>query len=271
MLVLSTEDGLLGFCSHPGELEVSLKNPEAFKQTVFRKDVSQLWCFLGAANVYRRFIKDYSWIAQPFNRMISKDVRPDWDKPSDDQAAAFETIKVKLITPPLVVFPKKGHSYMIDTDASAFQLSAVLLLKQDLDDPKSWDPDWFSSKSFTVAERNYSPTERECPSVLLLIIFLRPYIEELPFSVQTGHDALRWLLTISDATGRLMRWRFRLSAFAFTITYHPSLEHQVPDAPSRILTPAGVYTILVDYEVPTYGDHEPVLITMRSSAEQERF
>lgn len=101
---------------------------------------------------------------------------------------------------------------------------------------------------------------------------LRPYIEGQKFTVRTDHDALRWLLTISDATGRLMRWRLRLSEFDFAITYRPGLVHQVPDALSRVLTPRGVEPNPVDDEVPTYGDHEPVLVTTRarSAAAQQR-
>lgn len=158
---------------------------------------------------------------------------------------------------------------MIDTDASAYQLGAVLLQQQDLDDRKSWTPVGFWSKSPTTAERNYSATERECLFVVWAITTVQPYIEGFTFTVRTDHDTLRWLLTISDVTGRLMRWRLRLSEFDFTISYRLGLVHQVPDALSRILTPEGVDIIPVDDEI-SYGNHEVVLITMRSSAEREQ-
>ena len=80
------------------------------------------------------------------------------------------------------------------------------------------------------------------------------------------HDALRWLMTISDSTGCLMRWRLRLSEFDFTVKYRSGLVHQVPDALSRILTPEGNNDKLIDNEVPTYGDHEAVFVTTRRKA-----
>ena len=90
---------------------------------------------------------------------------------------------------------------------------------------------------------------------------LRPYIEGLKFTIRTDHDALRWLLALTESSGRLMRWRLRLSEFDFTITYRPGRVHQVPDALSRLLSPDGNDEKAVDDEVPTYGDHEHALVT----------
>lgn len=55
----------LAYVISSGKWEVAMNNNEAFKHAVFPKDVSQLRSFLGVANVYQRFIKDYSWIAGP--------------------------------------------------------------------------------------------------------------------------------------------------------------------------------------------------------------
>ena len=63
--------------------------------------------------------------------------------------------------------------------------------------------------------------------------------------------------------GRLMRWRLRLSEFEFAIQYRPGIIHQVPDALSRIILPQENDNRPVDDEVPTYGDHENVLVTTR--------
>ena len=61
-----------------------------------------------------------------------------------------------------------------------------------------------------------------------------------------------------------MRWRLRLSELDFTTQYRPGIVHQVPDALSRIISPQGKDDRPVDDEVPTYGDHENVLVTTRS-------
>ena len=74
------------------------------------------------------------------------------------------------------------------------------------------------------------------------------------------HDALRWLMKITDSSGRLMRWRLRLSDLGFT----PGIVHQVTDALSRIISPQDNDECPVDDKLPTYGDHENVLVTTRT-------
>ena len=70
-------------------------------------------------------------------------------------------------------------------------------------------------------------------------------------------------MTLTDAKGRLIRWRLWLSEFYFAIQYCPGIVHQVPDALSRIIAPQGNDDRPVAVEVPKYGDHEKVLVTTR--------
>ena len=195
--------------------------------------------------------------------MLRKDADLDWDSPTNDELEAFETLKRKLVTPPILGLPNANRPYMIDTDASAYQLGAKLLQQQNETEPNEWTPIGYWSKTLTDCERNYSTTERECFSVVWAVTTLRPYIEGLKFKIRTDHDALRWLMTLTDSSGRLMRWRLRLSELDITITYRPGRVQQVPDALSRLISPAGNDDKAVDDEVPTYGDHEYALVTTR--------
>ena len=138
-----------------------------------------------------------------------------------------------------------------------------MLQQQDPSNPKEWVPVGYWSKTLNSAEQNYSATERECYSVVWAITTLRPYIEGQKFFVRTDHDALRWLLTFSDPSGQLMRWRLRLSEFDFEIQYRPGGVHQVPDALSRLITP-GSDPKPGDDENPTFGDHN-ALVTTRAN------
>ena len=151
-------------------------------------------------------------------------------------------------------------------DASAYQLGATLLQQQNETEPNEWTPIGYWSKTLTDCKWNYSTTERECFSVVWAVTSLRLYIEGLKFTIRTDHDALRWLMTLTDSLGRLMRWRLRLSEFDFTITYRPGRVHQGPDALSRLISPDGNDDKAVDDEVPTYGDHEHALVTTRQQA-----
>ena len=190
----------LGHVITPGKLSVATENTKSFTHATFPKNTTQLRSFLGAANVHRRFVAGYSGIARPLNGMLRKDAEPDWDSPTPDQLKAFETLKRKLVTPPILGRPKTNKPYTIDTDASAYQLGATLLQKKN-ETKNEWTPIGYWSKTLTETERNYSTTERECYSVVWAVTTLRPYIEGETFTVRTDHDALRWLMTLTDSSG----------------------------------------------------------------------
>ena len=252
----------LGHVITPGKLAVATENTKAFEYAAFPRTATQVRSFLGAANVYRRFVKNFSGIAKPLNYML-KDANPTWDDPKPTAVEAFETLKRKLISPTVLALLKRVLPFMIDTDASAYQMGAMLLQQQDPSNPKEWVPVGYWSKILNSVEQSYSATERECYSVVWAITTLRPYIEGQKFVARTDHDALRWLLTLSDPSGRLMRWGLRLSEFDFEIQYRPGRVHQVPDALSRLITP-GSDPKPVDDEIPTFGEHN-VLVTTRAN------
>ena len=205
----------------PGQLAVALDDTKAFADCTFPRNVTQMRSFLEAANVYRRFIKNFSGTAKPFNSMLKKNAKPNWYEPTQEARDEFEFLKKQLVAPPVLALPKRGCPYMIETDASAYQLGATLLQQQDPSKPNEWRPIGYCSKTLNCAEQNYSVTEREFYSVVWAVTTLRPYVEGQNFRVRSNHDALRWLLILTDPSGRLMRWRLRLSEFDFEIHYRP--------------------------------------------------
>ena len=72
------------------------------------------------------------------------------------------------------------------------------------------------------------------------------------------------LLRLKDPSGRLMRWRLRLSDFEFEIQYRPGRVHQIPDALSWLLTPGASDDRPLDDNIPTFGEHEVLAVTRAS-------
>ena len=70
----------------------------------------------------------------------------------------------------------------------------------------------------------------------LTLLGLRPYLEGTHFDLYTDHQALRWILSGSDHSGRLARWRLRLLEFDFTVTYKKGAKDTIADAISRLPT-----------------------------------
>ena len=245
----------------PGRLPIAntAKATRSVREAAFPKTVTQLKSFLGACNVYRRFVKGYAKIASPLSDMLRKDAARDWDNPTEEQSRAFEELKARLTSPPILALPKPGRPIMVDTDASAYAVGAVLLQQQDEDDLTSWATIGYWSKTLTKEQRNYSATERECYAVVWAVLTLRSYLEGAKFLVRTDHNALRWMMTLNEPNGRLMIWRLRLMEFDYEITYRPGRVHQVPDALSRIEQEGPEASDQeVDDEIPSLGDHVQV-------------
>ena len=187
---------------------------DAFKTFTFPRTLTQVRSLLGACNVYRHFVKGSAKIARPLTDMTHKDADPDFENPTELQLQAFEAFKERMISPPILALPRYGRSYMIDTDASAYQLGCKLL--QEHEEANDWRPVGYWSYSMSDIERNYSGTERECFAVVWALRTLRPYVEGTNFTVRTDHDALQWLMSLTESSGRLSRWRLRLVEYDFT-------------------------------------------------------
>jgi RNase H-like domain found in reverse transcriptase len=114
----------------------------------------------------------------------------------------------------------------------------------------------------TSAEKNYSTTEKECLAIVWAILHLRPYLEGQTFIIRTDHHSLRWVLNLSDAQGRLARWRLRLLEFDYEVQYHPGALHHGADMMSRLRSEDPAIAEPpdeIDTEVPCFAlAHSPL-------------
>ncbi|CAG8739219.1 14087_t:CDS:2, partial [Dentiscutata erythropus] len=183
--------------------------------------------FLGLASYYRKFIKDFSTKAKPLNKLLQKDTPFQWEA---EQQQAFEWLKVKLTSAPVLRYPDFKKPFYLHTDASGTGLGAVLAQK---------DPDKreyavaFASRSLNQAERNYSTTEQECLAVIWAVEHFKHYFGTTHFYVVTDHAALKWLHT-TELKGRRARWILRLEPYNFTILYRAGKSHNNADSLSQL-------------------------------------
>ncbi|GJU32021.1 putative reverse transcriptase domain-containing protein [Tanacetum coccineum] len=80
--------------------------------------------FLGLAGYYRRFIEGFSKIAKPMTKLTQKKVKFEW---GDKQEAAFQLLKQKLCSAPILALPKGSEDFIAYCDASKKGLGAVLM------------------------------------------------------------------------------------------------------------------------------------------------
>jgi RNase H-like domain found in reverse transcriptase/Reverse transcriptase (RNA-dependent DNA polymerase)/Integrase zinc binding domain/Integrase core domain/Chromo (CHRromatin Organisation MOdifier) domain/Retroviral aspartyl protease len=242
----------LGHVIHPGKLSVAEKNTHALRTAKPPTTQSELRSFLGLCNVYRRFVAGFAKIASPLNALLRKGEGPQLGVLSPDQLTAFETLRARLLDPPILALPRADGVFTLDTDASNEQIGCCLY--QDQPDGTK-HPIGYWSRGLASAERNYSTTEKECLAIVWAVLQLRPYLEGKRFVIRTDHHSLRWVLNLSDAQGRLARWRLRLLEFDFEVQYSPGRAHYGADTMSRLQSTdeeISIATKSVDTDIPCF-------------------
>ena len=111
--------------------------------------VKQVRSFLGFCNFYRAFIRGFSHLAKPLNNLTKKDTPWIW---GDEQQEAFDTLRERIISEPVLIQPDLSKPFEIEVDSSGFARGAVLL-QRGKDNKKHLIA--FYSQTLTDAERNY--------------------------------------------------------------------------------------------------------------------
>jgi transposase InsO family protein len=211
--------------------------------------VKELQTFLGLVGYYRRFVPSLAAMAEPLYCLLKKGVV--WTWRSDDEDAAFRQIKKALTSTPLLHLPDFSRDFVVQTDASATAMGAVLSQyfpastapvataggsqqSASSNQQLSERPVYYASKTLSAAQRHYHATERECLAVKWAITLFRPYLLGRHFTVYTDHTALRWLFAHKDPSSKLIRWILHLQEYAFDILSRPGKENANADALSRL-------------------------------------
>jgi hypothetical protein len=178
--------------------------------------VSEVKGFLGHTGYYRRFIFRYSVIAMSLTELLKRtDTPPVWTQACTE---AFNTLKKKLASVPILVAPNWEKDFEVYVNASNVAIGVVLSQK----DEKGHDhPIYFASWQLMQAERNYTVTEREALGMIFSVQKFRHYILGYKFVFHVDHDALKYMINKPQLSGRIARWVLLLQEFNFTIQVRP--------------------------------------------------
>ena len=125
------------------------------------KSVKDIQKFLGLANYYRQFVKDFVKIAKLLHEVTRKEIKWNWEK---KQQKAFEELKKRFTTESVLVTLGLDREMRVETDVSYFAMNEVLLMK--CEDEK-WRPVAYILKLLNKAKRNYEIHNKE----ILVIIW----------------------------------------------------------------------------------------------------
>jgi hypothetical protein len=191
------------------------------------QNVKQLRSFLGLLSYYRRFVPNFSHIAAPLHTLLKKDTPYEW---TADHEQTFQSLKGKLLSPPILRYPDFNRRFVLTTDASGEGLGAVLSqgeIGKDL-------PVAFASRTLNRAEKSYSTTEKELLAIVWGMRYFRPYLYGRKFTAVTDHKPLTWIMNVKDPGSRLLRWRIKLEEYNYEVVYNKGALNTNADALSRI-------------------------------------
>ena len=122
------------------------------------KLVFEIRSFLGLAGYYRRFIKDFSRIAAPMTRLTRKEVKFEWDDRCEE---AFQELKRRLTSAPILIVPDRGRGYTVYCDASRAGLGCVLMQSERVVA--------YGSRQLKNHEQNYPTHDMELVAVVFAL------------------------------------------------------------------------------------------------------
>ncbi|KAJ6437064.1 hypothetical protein O9K51_10361 [Purpureocillium lavendulum] len=219
----------LGFIVEAGKgIRVDPEKVRAIQEWQSPRSARAVRSFLGFANYYRQFIPKFSNIASPLTALTKKDAAFAW---SNECQAAFEELKLRLISAPILAQWDPDRETVVETDSSGYVTGGALAQRSD---DGLMRPVAFFSKKCTPAECNYPIHDKE---LLAIMRCLEHWDAELrsveSFTVLTDHLNLRYFTKKQPLSERQARWAEMLSRYNFTIVHRPGKDAAVPDALSR--------------------------------------
>ncbi|GJW22285.1 putative reverse transcriptase domain-containing protein [Tanacetum coccineum] len=165
--------------------------------------------------IYAKFSKCEFWIP-------TKKVAFEW---GDKQEAAFQTLKNKLCSAPILALPQGAENFIVYCDASHKGLGAVLMQNEKVIA--------YASRQLKIHEKDYTTHDLELGSVVFALKIWRHYLYGTKCMVFTDHKSLQHILDQKELNMRQRHWLELLSDYDCEIRYHPGKANVVADAFSR--------------------------------------
>ncbi|GJX51195.1 putative reverse transcriptase domain-containing protein [Tanacetum coccineum] len=143
-------------------------------------------------------------------KLTQKNVKFDW---SEKAEAAFQLLKQKLCSAPILALPEGSENFVVYCDASRKGLGAVLMQREKVIA--------YASRQLKIHEKNYTTHDLELGAVVFALKMWRHYLYGTKCVVFTDHKSLQHILDQKELNMRQRRWLELLSDYDCEIRYHP--------------------------------------------------
>lgn len=199
------------------------KKIEAIREWETPRTQKGVRSFLGLANYYRKFIKNFSKVASPLSNLLGKEGQPlKWDEAC---ANAFDELKTLLSTAGVLKYPEFDKEFEVHTDASGFAIGGVLM--------QDGHPVAYESRKLTGSQLRWPTHEKELYAIVHCLKSWRHYVGGRKTKVFTDNISLKYLDSKAQATPKELRWYDTIISMDVELIHKPGRDNLVPDALSR--------------------------------------
>ncbi|GJX58304.1 putative reverse transcriptase domain-containing protein [Tanacetum coccineum] len=155
-------------------------------------------------------------------KLTQKKVTFDW---GDKHEAAFQLLKEKLCSAPILALPKGAENFIVYCDASHKGLGVVLMENEKVIA--------YASRQLKIYKKNYTTHDLELGAVLFALKIWSHYLYGTKCTVFTDHKSLHHILDQKELSMRQRCWLELISDYDCEIRYHPRKANVVADTLSR--------------------------------------
>ncbi|KAK8954475.1 hypothetical protein KSP39_PZI002180 [Platanthera zijinensis] len=241
----------LGFIVSSTGVSVDPEKVKSIREWPLPTTLHEARSFHGLATFYRQFVRGFSSIMAPFTSCLKKG-EFQWTPAA---TRAFEEIKEKLTTAPVLRLPDFDKAFEVACDASGVGIGGVL--------SQEGHPVSYFSEKLNEAKQKYSNYDREFYAIVQSLQYWRHYLLPQEFVLYSDHQALRYLDSQKKLGHKHAKWVEYLQDFHYVLKHRAGVENKPADALSRRVTLLqtlrahvdGLDQIILDYPgCPDFGE-----------------
>ena len=232
---LESESNYLGFIIGKDGIKPDPKKVEAIRSLPISTCVREVRSFIGMSSYYRRFIPNFSEIAEPIIALTKKHAHYKWSAKHDE---AFQYLKDSLSVVPLLAYPDTNKPYTLYTDASGTCIGACLTQSCDVAEDiipnvSNEKPIYYLSHKLSKTQCKWSTVEKEAYAIHFALQKLDHYLHGAQFVIKTDHKPLKYLLESPMQNKKIQLWALSMAGYNCTIEYIAGTTNTCADLLSR--------------------------------------
>ena len=161
----------LGVVIGPDGVKIEKEKVQKVVDWPVPRSMKDVQMFLGLANYYRQFVKDFARVVKLLYKMMRKDVKWNW---GERQQKAFEKLKKRFTTESVLVTPDLDKEIRVEVNVSYFAMGGVLFIKYKNEKQRLVA---YISKLLNEAERNYKIHNKEMLAIIRHLEVWRHFLE----------------------------------------------------------------------------------------------